>query len=91
MVSRAVLSKATGGLIPAKTLSNEDALRKGPAERVWVGFKIGYTRASSVAYIRKKFNYYDMFEAIMNDFTPCSANQTASDKELCYAYEVAER
>ena len=39
----------------------------------------------------KKSNYYGMFEAIMNDFTPRSANQTASDKELCYAYEVAER
>ena len=53
VVSRAELAKATGGHVSAKTLSNEDALRKGPAERVWVGFKIGYTRASSVAYIRK--------------------------------------
>ena len=54
VVSREVLSKATGGLISAKTLSNEDALHKGPAERVRAGSKIGYTRASVMAYIRKK-------------------------------------
>ena len=55
VVSRAELAKATGGLISAKTLSNEDALHKGPAERVRAGSKIGYTRASAMAYIRKKF------------------------------------
>jgi len=54
VVSREVLSKATGGLISAKTLSNEDALRKGPTERVRAGSKIGYTRFSALAYIRKK-------------------------------------
>ena len=55
VVSRAELAKATGGLISPKTLSNEDALHKGPAERVRAGSKIGYTRASAMAYIRKKF------------------------------------
>ena len=55
VMSRAELSRATGGLISAKTLSNEDALHKGPAERVRAGSKIGYTRASAMAYIRKKF------------------------------------
>ena len=55
VVSRAELAKATGGLISAKTLSNEDALHKGPNERVRAGSKIGYTRASAMAYIRKKF------------------------------------
>lgn len=55
VVSRAELSKATGGLVSAKTLSNEDALHKGPTERVRAGSKIGYTRASAMAYIRKKF------------------------------------
>ena len=55
VVSRAELAKATGGLISPKTLSNEDALDKGPAERVRAGSKIGYTRASAMAYIRKKF------------------------------------
>ena len=54
VVSRAELSKATGGLISAKTLSNEDALHKGPTERVRAGSKIGYTRSSAMAYIRKK-------------------------------------
>lgn len=54
VVSRAELAKATGGLISAKTLSNEDALRKGPTERVRAGSKIGYTRFSAMAYIRKK-------------------------------------
>ncbi len=55
VVSRAELAKATGGLISVKTLSNEDALHKGPTERVRAGSKIGYTRASVMAYIRKKF------------------------------------
>ena len=59
VVSRAELSKATGGLVSAKTLSNEDALHKGPTERVRAGSKIGYTRASAMAYIRKKITYYD--------------------------------
>ena len=39
----------------------------------------------------KNFNYYDKFEVIMCDFTPHSANQPASDKQLCYAYDLAER
>ena len=55
VVSRAELAKATGGLISAKTLSNEDAMHKGPAERVRAVSKIGYTRAAAMAYIRKKF------------------------------------
>lgn len=54
VVSRAEASRITGGLISAKTLSNEDALRKGPSERVRVGSKVGYTRASFVNYLRKK-------------------------------------
>ena len=54
VVSRAQLSKVTGGLISAKTLSNEDALHKGPTERVRAGSKVGYTRSSAMAYIRKK-------------------------------------
>ena len=31
------------------------------------------------------------FEVIMYGFTPRSANQPASDKQLCYAYDLAER
>lgn len=55
MVSQDEPAKGTGGLISAKTLSNKDALHKGPTERVRAGSKIGYTRASAMAYIRKKF------------------------------------
>ena len=39
----------------------------------------------------KNFNYYSKFEVIMYDFTPHRANQPASDKQLCYAYDLAER
>ena len=56
VVSRAELARLTGGLISAKTLSNEDALRKGPRERVRAGSKVGYTRASAMAYLRKKLS-----------------------------------
>ncbi|ATD80521.1 MULTISPECIES: hypothetical protein [Desulfovibrio] len=54
VVSRAELARLTGGLISAKTLSNEDALNKGPGERVRAGSKVGYTKASAMVYLRKK-------------------------------------
>jgi len=54
VVSRAEASRLTGGLISAKTLSNEDALGKGPHERVRMGSKIGYTRESFMGYLRRK-------------------------------------
>ncbi len=54
VVSRLEASKATGGLISAKTLSNDDALRKGPQGKVRVGSKIGYTRAAFMEYLRRK-------------------------------------
>ncbi|MBB5143685.1 hypothetical protein [Desulfovibrio intestinalis] len=57
VVSRAELARITGGLISAKTLSNEDALQKGPRERVRAGAKVGYTKASAIAYLRKKIKY----------------------------------
>lgn len=54
VVSRAELARLTGGLISTKTLSNEDALQKGPRERVRAGSKVGYSKASAMAYLRKK-------------------------------------
>ena len=56
IVSRAEAARITGGLISAKTLSNEDALRKGPGNRVRVGNKVGYTRDALMAYLRQKLN-----------------------------------
>lgn len=58
IVSRAEASRITGGLISVKTLSNEDALRKGPRERVRVGSKIGYPRDALLAYLRRKIQKY---------------------------------
>ena len=54
VVSRAELARITGGLISVKTLSNEDALQKGPRERVRAGSKVGYSKASAMVYLRKK-------------------------------------
>lgn len=54
VVSRAELARLTGGLISTKTLSNEDALQKGPRERVRAGSKVGYSKAAAMAYLRKK-------------------------------------
>jgi len=54
VVSRVELARITGGLISVKTLSNEDSLQKGPGERIRVGTKIGYSRASAMTYLRKK-------------------------------------
>ena len=54
VVSRAELARLTGGLISTKTLSNEDALQKGPRERVRAGSKVGYSKASAMDYLRMK-------------------------------------
>jgi len=54
LVSRVEASRITGGLISAKTLSNEDALRKGPKRKLRVGGKIGYTGEDFMAYLRRK-------------------------------------
>lgn len=54
VVSRAEASRITGGLISAKTLSNEDALGKGPMPRVRIGSKIGYTRTAIMNYLKRK-------------------------------------
>ena len=48
------MARITGGLISVKTLSNEDALQKGPRERVRAGSKVGYSKASAMVYLRKK-------------------------------------
>lgn len=58
IVSRAEAARITGGLTSVKTLSNEDALHKGPRERVRVGNKVGYTRESLIVYLRTKIQKY---------------------------------
>ena len=60
MVSRAEASRATGGLISAKTLSNNDALHIGPCGKIRVGSKVGYTRESFIAYLRSKLKTYTL-------------------------------
>ena len=54
LVSRVELARITGGLISVKTFSNEDALQKGPEEPVRAGSTVGYSKASVMAYLRKK-------------------------------------
>ena len=60
IVSWAEASRATGGLISAKTLSNNDALHIGPCGKIRVGSKVGYTRASFIAYLRSKLKTYTL-------------------------------
>lgn len=52
--SRETASKAIGGLISAKTMSNEDSLGKGPSEKVKIGGKVGYTKESFMTWLRRK-------------------------------------
>lgn len=54
--SREIASQTIGGLISAKTMSNEDSLGKGPLEKVRIGSKVGYTRESFMAWLRNKLN-----------------------------------
>lgn len=58
IVSRAEASRATGGLVSAKTLSNNDALHTGPSEKIRIGSRVGYTRESFIAYLRSKLKTY---------------------------------
>ena len=64
MVSRAEASRATGGLISAKTLSNNDALHIGPCGKIRIGSKVGYTRESFIAYLRNKLQTYTLQYAL---------------------------
>lgn len=52
--SREIASKTIGGLISAKTLSNEDSLGTGPAGKVKIGCKVGYTREAFMTWLRGK-------------------------------------
>lgn len=54
VVSRVEAARITGGLVSAKTLSNEDALGKGPNGRVRIGSKVGYTRSGFMSYLKRK-------------------------------------
>lgn len=60
IVSRTEASRATGGLISAKTLSNNDALHIGPCGKMRIGSKVGYTRESFIAYLRSKLKTYTL-------------------------------
>ena len=60
IASWAEASRATGGLISAKTLSNNDALHIGPCGKIRVGSKVGYTRESFIAYLRNKLQTYTL-------------------------------
>lgn len=60
MVSRAEASRATGGLVSAKMLSSNDALYIGPCGKIRIGSEVGYTRESSIAYVRSKLKTYTL-------------------------------
>lgn len=53
--TRQTASKAIGGLISPKTLSNLDALGIGPPVKIKFGTKVGYEKASFMAWLKKKF------------------------------------
>lgn len=38
----------------------------------------------------KNLNYYDEFEVIMNDFSPCRAAQLTSEKQLNFLFDLAD-
>ena len=52
--TRKTASEVIGGLISAKTMSNADALGRGPRERVRVGNRVGYTRDSFLEWLAGK-------------------------------------
>ena len=52
--TRKTASEAIGGLISPKTMSNDDALGRGPTERVRVGNKVGYEKDSFLLWLKNK-------------------------------------
>ena len=52
--SRQVASQAIGGLISAKTMSNEDALGCGPSVKMTIGNRVAYERDSFLEWLRRK-------------------------------------
>lgn len=51
---RKTASKAIGGLMSAKTLSNLDGCRQGPPTRVRIGHRVGYERESFMLWLQDK-------------------------------------
>lgn len=52
--TRQTASLAIGGLISPKTLSNLDALGKGPSIKVRLGTKVGYERESFILWLKNR-------------------------------------
>lgn len=52
--TRQVASKAIGGLMSPKTLSNLDSLGDGPPVKIKLGSKVGYERESFVEWLKGK-------------------------------------
>jgi len=48
------LDKFSGGLLNARTLSNEDSLGSGPRGRVKLGRKVAYTKESLIAWMEAR-------------------------------------
>lgn len=51
--SRQEASKVLGGLISPKTFANLDCSGKGPSVKIRTGSRVGYERASFMAWLRK--------------------------------------
>ena len=54
MVTREKLTEVLGGMISPKTLSNQDSMNDGPAERLRIGQKVAYTKRSVMKYLRER-------------------------------------
>ena len=52
--TRKTASEAIGGLVSPKTMSNDDALGRGPSGKVRVGNKVGYEKASFLLWLKNK-------------------------------------
>jgi hypothetical protein len=53
VIARSEVRKLLGGLVAPGTLANADSRGDGPA-RIRIGRKVGYTRASLIAWLRTR-------------------------------------
>jgi len=59
ILSRRMASKMSGGTISPRTLANLDSQGSGPAERVKIGRRSGYTRTSFITFLLDRMELDD--------------------------------
>ena len=55
--TRATICKLLGGIFTPRTLSNLDALGKGPGQKVHIGKKVAYRKEDFIYWLKRQMGY----------------------------------